>query len=354
MKIAASLFITMIGQGFPVQSGPLATDAFGIFDAETGPRQGWSGFVETLGKGEVSGQLRPAGAGYDIVFHLGEKSLVAGGKPGQVLALVLDADGNLAIDGTEVTFVTGPDTAISLTRQGIASHLFAAGVTAGQFHAGAGIAGRQSGQVDFVVHSDAASVTLRLPEGPGSPALEEDYRDLATLPLTDRFGNTVEDGTGIGLQLTHEDGTVTLLDGVVEGGAGHARFLARDTAPKAMATASLAKARSNVVAFQVTPLEPLGDVTIRAEYLADILATRLVAGPFLTTAGHVLNDGATVEIEVATARGGKVQVRGWVLDGATETTLLVGAEDYPIDVVVTSALGRVVQRFPSPMTGDAP
>jgi hypothetical protein len=354
MKRVWALGVTLICTGLPVQSRSLETDAFGIFEPAAGPRERWAGFVETLAAGSASGHVRSSGPGKDIVLHLGEKSLVAGGAPGLVTALVLDAEGNLAVDGTVVTFVTGPDSTTNPTRRGIASHLFAPGVKAGQFHAGAGIRGHQSSQVDFVVHADAGSVALGLVPWSGSPALEEDFHDLATLPLTDRFGNRVADGTGIGLMLTHADGTVTLLDAVVEGGVGNARFLARDTDASAMATAQFGKASSDEMPFQMAAREPMGEVVIRADYLADIQATRLEVGPFLTTAGHVLNDGATVAIEVTTARGGKVVAETWVLDGVTVTTVPVGAADYPIHVAVTSALGLVAHAFSAPTTGELP
>ena len=354
MKRVWTIGIALICTGLPVQSGPLETDAFGIFEPAAGPREHWAGYVETLSAGSVSGQLRSSGQGKDIVFHLGEKSLVAGGNLGQVAAVVLDAEGNLAVDGTVTTFVIGPNSTTSPTRKGIASRLFSPGVKAGQFHAGAGIVGHQSGQVDFVVYADASSVVLGLVPWSGSPALKEDFHDLATRPLTDRFGNKVADGTGIGLMLTHADGTVTLLDAVVEGGVGNARFLARDTDASAVATAQFGKTNSNAMPFQMTELEPMGEAAIRADYLEDIRATRLVVGPFLTTAGHVLNDGATAAIEVTTARGGKMVAEAWVLDGMITTTVLVGAADYPIHVTVTSALGLVAHAFSAPTTGEWP
>lgn len=354
MKRIWVLGVVLICTGLPVQSGPLETDAFGIFEPTAGPRERWAGFVETLAEGKASGRLRSNGPGQDIVFHLGEKSLVAGGNPGQVAALVLDAEGNLAVDGTVVTFVTGPDSSTNPTRKGIASQLFVPGVKAGQFHAGAGIMGHQSGQVDFVVHADAGSVVLDLEPWSGLPAQEEDFHDLATLPLSDRFGNKVADGTGIGLMLTHADGTVTLLDAVVEGGVGNARFLARDTDASAMATARFGKTSSDAMPFQIAALEPTGEVAIRADYLPDIRATRLVVGPFLTTAGHVLNDGSIVTIKVTTARGGTLEAGAWVLDGVIDTTLLVDALDYPIQVTVNSVLGQTALDFSTAITGEVP
>jgi hypothetical protein len=354
MNRAWPLVISAIWTALPLQADSLTTDAFGIYAPAPGPRASWAGFVELVDAGTVSGQLRPAGVGHDIILNLGKKSLVAGGKPEPVAALVLDARGNLALDGTEVTFVTGPDTAVRPTRLGIASTLFFPGTKAGQFHAGAGIKGHQSGKVDYVVHADAASVVLRMAEDVPSQALEEAFSDLATEPLTDRFGNLVEDGSGVGLALSHADGTVSLIDGVVEGGIGRARFLARDTDPKAIAMAQFARTPSNAVPFVVTPLEAMGQTAIEAEYLADVDATRLVLGPFLTTAGHVLNDGAIIAVEVTTARGGKVKTDGWLLDGIVRTTLLIGERDYPIDVSISSPLGQAARSFASPMAGGEP
>jgi hypothetical protein len=98
----------------------------------------------------------------------------------------------------------------------------------------------------------------------------------------------------------------------------------------------------------------MGEAKIQADYLPDVDATRLVLGPFLTTAGHVLNDGAIIAVEVTTDRGGKVQTQGWLLDGIVTTTLLIGERDYPIDVSITSPLGRVTQTFASPTAGGGP
>ncbi len=121
-----------------------------------------------------------------------------------------------------------------------------------------------------------------------------------------------------------------------------------------MATAHFGKTGSAAMPIQLAALEPMGEVVIRADYLADIQATRLVVGPFLTTAGHVLNDGSTVAIEVTTARGGKVVAEAWMLDGVIATTVLVGAADYPIHVAATSALGLVTHAFSAPTTGELP
>jgi hypothetical protein len=354
MTRAWPLVIAAIWTALPLQADSLTTDAFGIYEPALTPRDSWAGLVEVLDAGTVSSQLRPAGVGHDIILNLGEKSLVAGGKPELVAALVLDAHGNLALDGTEVTLVTGPDTAVRPTRFGIASTLFSPGTKAGQFHAGAGIKDHQSGKVDYVVHADAASVALRMAKDVQTPALEEAFSDLATEPLTDRFGNLVEDGSGVGLTLSHAGGTVTVIDGVVEGGIGRARFLARDTDANAVAMAQFARTPSNAVPFSVTPLEAMGEPKIQADYLPDVDATRLVLGPFLTTAGHVLNDGAIIAVEVTTDRGGKVQTQGWLLDGIVTTTLLIGERDYPIDVSITSPLGRVTQTFASPTAGGGP
>jgi hypothetical protein len=354
MRLDRLFLMAVILSAGPTGAAPLQTDAFGIAEQGDASRNHWSGLVEVLGPQGVSGRMKPTGAGAHIIFNLGDKSLVAGGKPGQVAALVLDAAGNLVADGTQVTFVTGSATANRLTRGAIASHLFAPGITAGQFHAGAGIAGHQSGRVDYVVYAQTASAVPQLATAPASPSLPEDFQDLATLPLADRFGNTVEDGTGIAVHLTHPDGSVTLLDGIVAGGIAKARFLARDTASNALVTATLAARHSPPAAFQTKPLEPLGKVAIEAEYLADILATRLRVGPFLTAAGYALNDGATVTITVTTARGGRTVVSGWVLDGVLQTTLLVSAADYPIDIAVTTLLGTVTQHVDAPTTGQTP
>jgi hypothetical protein len=325
----------------PAPAAAFVTDAFGVHEAADASRAAWSGLSEEIADGAVQPRWVAPGPGRTVLFLLGAKSLTAGGAAGQAAALVLDGQGNLVADGTAVSLTLGPAVAGVTTRRGIAASPLRPGRVAGQFHAGAAIAGQQGGRVEYVVQPDLASVPPVI--APPPEALAEDFGLIATTPLYDRFGNAVADGTGLRLTLAHPDGAATLLDAVAVGGVAQGRLLARDVPPDAMVTATLGPRTSAPVAFAVTALAPLGDLAMATEDLPDIAATRLVVGPFLTTAGHALNDGAPVSLTVALADGRILQESGWVLDGRLDAVLLVGETGFPLQVTVRSALGSVTQ-----------
>jgi hypothetical protein len=325
----------------PVHADTLLTDAFGMAPDSDSARAGWAGYRESMtGQGAVTAP----GTGARVQFYLGAKSLVAGRGQGLAMALVTDANGNLVNDGTGVDFTVADAQHQAITQNGIAAVPFGPFAKAGQFHAGAGIAGQQSTRQEYVVTADLPSVVPALLPQQGA-ALAEDFHDIATAPLIDRFGNLVSDGSGVTVLLTSADGSTTLLPGVTLGGAAKVKLLVRDIAAEGAMQVNLAGQSSASQPLQMTALRPMGDLALRAVALSDIAATRLVIGPFLTNAGHVLNDGALVSLQITTPRGALPEQTGWVLDGAVSFIALIGPGDFPIDLTVASLLGTLTRRI---------
>lgn len=325
----------------------VVTDAFGIRSDAPSPRDGWSGWVERLDNGNLSGASVAAGPGQEVLFYLGEKSLTAGGRAGQAAALILDALGNLVADGTEVTLTTADQSQSRRTLRGIASRRFDPGPQAGQFHAGAAIDGWQSGRVEYQVQPDLASLATAWRDDP-APVLAEDMHILETKTVVDRYGNRALDGVGGEALLRHDGGAVTLVPMVTIGGVAQGQLLARDVPSRADVTLSIGQrvlAERELAVARPAALAPL---KMAVELDADTGASLLTVGPFLTDAGYALNDGSPVTLRV-TPRGGAAQRHeAWVFGGMARVVVLAGAADYPLDIEVSSVLGVTTQTIAAP------
>ncbi len=326
----------------------LVTDAFGVAATDDIARAGWSGYRETLsGVGEI---IAPED-GASVQFYLGEKSLVAGVGRGLAMALVMDAKGNLVADGTGATFTLDSVIYPAITHNGIAAATFGPFQAAGQFHAGAAIAGQQSARAEYVVTADLASVKPVLAETAG-PMLPEDFHEFATSPLADRFGNAVSDGSGLTVELRGDDGRTTILPAITVGGVARAILLARDLGPKGTVRATLAANESVGQPFRIASLLPAADLAVTAMALPDIAATSLKLGPFLTDAGHLLNDGALITVAITTVSGATQVQSGWVLDGSASFLLLLDRPDFPLSLTISSPLGTVSRNIPQLEVGQ--
>ncbi len=340
MKSLVALLITIISTDI-VAAEPILTDAFGIYmpSIEQAERSTWAGYSESLSDREPQGKTTRPGAAQDVLFYLGPKNLIAGGHKGQAMTLVLDAVGNLVADGANVKTTTGQTTADAQTKSGIASVFYLPGTLAGQFHAGASVGAQQSNRAEFQVVPDLAGVVPVWGKKPVSLALFEDYADLNTAPLSDQFGNEILEGAGGQVQLDHGNGLTTLLPFVTAQGVGQARLLTRDIPGGGQINLSFERRTSPILSFEIDSPEPAGLLQIRAMTDAETASTRLKLGPFLTTEGHALNDGSTVQVKVTTSLGKVLHESGWILNGLLEVTLLVDSQAFPLTIEATSPLG---------------
>lgn len=317
-------------------------DAFGLYPAgnPAGERALWSGQTELVGgNGNGSQSIAPQEP-ETILFFLGPKSLVAGKDTGHAVAIAIDRNGNLAEDNTAMRFVLNAEPSTTLTQHGIAGHQFLASTRTGLFFAGAATPGRQSGRAEFTVVTDLTSVMPSLKQPDETPLLPERFHDLVTANLTDDFGNTVEDGIGLQILITHQDTGTTVLPAIVRDGHASARLLTRDIEGPGTAIAYLGASASASVPLDIAKLQPAAPVNLVAELLPEIGSTRVTFGPFLTDAGFMLSDGAQVSISLSTAQSSQFSAFGWVRDGLLDATFPVDETGYPFTVTIRSSLGE--------------
>lgn len=345
------IIITMLLPGVAAAETVL-TDAFGIYvpTADQAARNSWAGYSETLTDETNAGKNIEPTEPQDILFYLGPKNLIAGGPAGEAMALVLDASGNLVADGAEVTISTGRHAAIVPSQTGVAELFFKPGTIAGQFHAGAAVGAHQSERGEYEVAPDLAGIAPTWPAAPRLQAPFEDFTDLETAPLVDEFGNRILDGAGGMMQLDHGNGQITLLPFVSVEGIGQARILTRDTPGDGQLSLNFERRTSSPVHFDMSDPKPKGPLQINAITDVETASTKLNLGPFLTTEGHVLNDGSTVQLQITTRDGKVLQQSGWTLGGMVTATFLIDTTAFPIGVDITSPLGTVSHTLNTPET----
>lgn len=340
-------FAALIFLASPASGQETVTDAFGIHANGPSSRDVWAGWTEAVTVNGVTGRAILPTVGKSVLIYLGEKSLRAGAASGQVAALVLDGNGNLSADDTEVTLTIGADVFSRSTKNGIAARVFPAGTLAGQFHAGAAIVGQQSERADYQVLPDLGSLTASWRDDL-APFLTEDMHALETTPMKDRFGNRVLDGIGIEARLNHPGGAFTLVPMVTVAGVGQGQLLVRDIPNIALAFLNLGQRPLAKKEVLVTRPNALAPITIAASLEEASLASRLTIGPFLTDAGYLFSDGSPVNVRVTPRSGPVMLFDTWIFEGAATVLMLAGPGDYPLDVVVTSSLGVTRQKIAAP------
>lgn len=311
------------------------TDAFGFTPEGQAPLAG----VEAA-LGDPLQHHRPAGPAQDVIFHLGEKTLVVARDRGQATALVLDAKGNLAADGLPVRFRVGAVERELPLRGGLATFRFDAPQIAARVHAGASVGGAQSGRSEVEFVPDLTGIDPRLPGA--LAAAREDYLDVETAPLNDPYGNAIPDGLSAQLAVRHADGAVTLVPSVATGGVLRARMLTRDMPGQGTARLTLGARQSDPAPLTVRPVNLTAAPGLRATRFAGEGTLRLSIGPFETGAGHLLNDGAEVALWLRPGKGAALVDRAWVLNGMAEFTLVESPDTLPALVEVSTAAGRAI------------
>jgi hypothetical protein len=323
----------------PTVAQELVGDAWGLADPADSDRAAWAGYRFTS---DDMGEIHPPEMPNDILLFVGQKSLVAGQDIGQAAALVLDRFGNLAMDGTEVTFTLDQRQLPGSTVFGIAGHVIE-GTRAGHYHAGAATDLVQSNRAEYDIIPHLLSVVPRVAPDNGLARVEA-FHDFETQPLVDRFGNPVLGGTSASFILRADDGSVTLLPGQVVGDAGTARLLARDMGQKdalsGQGSALVGASLSDPVPYVILPIRASGALAIELTRVPDLGLARMTIGPFLTDAGHYLNDGAPVLAEGVLTNGMTLRQEAWVQDGRVMIDWLLPNDTTLVSVTVDSPLGR--------------
>ncbi|MCU0826162.1 MAG: hypothetical protein MUE52_01850 [Tabrizicola sp.] len=330
-KLAAVLaLMPAIG---PAVADPLVSDAFGLFDpSRTAPeRHAWAGWRET-------GRPVAPDAPDVLVIFAGPKSMVAGKDPGHVVGIVLDRFGNLVADGTPaLATVAGTPTPI-VTRGGIAELLVSPQTLAGELPVGLGAGARQSPKAILGVTADIASIQPRI-EGPLPLAQAEAEFTFHTEPMTDRFGNPAPDGTALTSILRHANGSFSLAQTSALQNRALARFIARDIPGAATAVLTLGNRTSADLPLVIAAPRAVGFPVLEAIDLPRIAAVRLTVGPFLTSDGYALADGAQVVVEAGLPHGETVRETAWVVDGEATLLLPFPARTPVVRLSVISPLG---------------
>ena len=312
----------------PATAEPLVPDAFGL--APPGDvRAAWAG---------VRGTARVSPGEVDrVLIVVGPKSLVAGKDRVHAVAIVLDADGNAVADETRATLRIGEARVATGTRAGLADHLYQPDPDARALLFGAASGRRQSTRAMVRVTADMGSVQPALAPVPKTIP-HEAFFDVATGPLADRFGNAAEDGTAVSVRLGHGRDGYSFATATVTGGTASARFLSRDIAGPFAVAASLG-ASAATADGAVAPRAAAGPPDATVEPLPSIGAIRVAVGPFLTTDGFALGDGAEVSVEAVTTDGSRYVQSGWTRDGSVSVMLPVASPDALAGLAVRSPLG---------------
>jgi hypothetical protein len=317
-------------------TGVFISDAFGLVPQEryTGSlREDWAGRLEIL----TGAQLSPAWSHADrvankLLFFVGPKSARAGEDRVHGVALAVDEAGNLVPDGLTTRFQPGSGSRRSAkTSGGIAEILFRPPVQAGMYHAGAMLGGVQSARADYRVVPDLDSVDLVL-GGTGRVLHQETLDRLVSQPIADRFGNPVEAGVTVGLLLSHADGAVSRLEGVTTGNAASLPILVRGLASDVSARLSLGPVLSPSVPFDLRKVTLKSAPPVVWSDLPEIGGMRVRAGPFVTNAGHLLNDGSAVTLSLQFSDGSTKTAQGWIKDGTFEAIVAAGPDLLPAQV----------------------
>lgn len=319
----------------PASAEALVSDAFGLYDPATSApeRRDWAGWTD----GPTATVVAPQEPDRLVIFA-GPKGLVAGKDPGHVVAIVVDRVGNMVADGTAASVtISGVSTATETTG-GIADLLLQprskaealfVGVTAGQ---------RQSPQAMLSIVADIDSIRPGL-AGPLSGVASDTAFEVRSAPLADQYGNPVPQGTGASVLLQHADGSYSLAQGLTLQDRALIRFISRDVPGLASATMIIGAHSSHPARVLVTAPAPAGLPAQELERLPEIGALRLTLGPFLTTDGYALSDGAEVTVTANLADGLQVSDRAWVQDGEISILLPIGDPSAVTRLSVLSPLG---------------
>lgn len=335
----------------PLAAEPYVTDAFGILpEADLSEeRAAWAG----LRDGTESSVIRPGKTNSAAIF-IGPKALVAGRDEGHAVAILLDQHGNLVQNALATFSLQNQGTARTTVRNGIADKVFRPAPKAGTFAGGVTVDGVQSPRALYRVTADLKTVTPELQ--PTSAVVPETFATFATVGLRDGYGNAVEDGTGTTLLFAHADGSTTFLAAPVREQIGEALLLARDMASGGPVSLFVGPATGKSEAgFE--PIREAFKAEVKLWAIDEIGAIGLRIGPVTTDAGHLLTDGASIDV-LLSAGDGKARVEGWLRGGYFQTVLRRFSDTDDFEITYVTALGinsrRAALETTPPLTMQRP
>lgn len=302
------------------------TDAFGIVPI---------GGVSNERRLQSTDQTVADGSDLAIVqIFVGPKSLEAGGDNGLATAVVMDAQGRLVSDGTEVTFfLDGLEIGTLQTRYGVATVPLTPGSVAVDFSVGAIAAGGQSQRATYRVTPDVSSLSVGL-----LPQLKsvshETLAPFTSGPILDRYGNVVDDGTAASIVLFHDINQFSYLPTRTLRGSADVSFLVRDVPSFAQVMTNVGSQLSTVRSFDAVPIIFDAELPVRLSVQADLQAMFLEIGPFLTASGHQLTDGSEVSAIISDSAGNSRTLSGWVQDGVFSSSVAFDPRLAPFMLVV--------------------
>ena len=282
-------------------------------------------------------RLRSANSGgdaADVQIFVGPKSLEAGGDEGLATAVVLDSQGRMVPDGTDVTFyLDGSEIGTLQTRYGVATIPLEPGSVAVGFSVGAVAAGGQSQRATYRVTPDVSSLRVGL-----LPQLKsvshETLAPFTSGPILDEYGNVVDDGTSASIVLFHDDNHFSFLPTRTVRGSADVSFLVRDVPSFALVLTNVGSQLSSVRPFNAVPIALDPDLPVRLSVQADLQAMLLEIGPFLTSSGYQLTDGSEVMALISDSAGNTRTLSGWVQDGVFSSSVAFDPRLAPFKLVV--------------------
>lgn len=327
-------FVTLFALiGGPALAETYANDGFGIVPtaALSDERAAWAGLQDGDGTAVV-----PSGAPASVLLFIGPKALVAGKDEGHAVALAFDPHGNLVQDEKVKFSLETNGTLASNVADGIADVVFTPPPYSGTFAGGASVGKMQSARALYRVTADLEGV---VPDFEGALSIRaEMFASLSSSALADQYGNAVEDGVGTSVLLAHETGETSFLFAPVREARAEALVLGRGLETGGSVKLHLATAIASGV-FNYQAAEAMTPPSLEVWDVAAISALGLRLGPVSTAAGHLLTDGAPVEITLTGEEGSVVRALGWLQDGYFETLVQRPSFGNTVTVSFTTSLG---------------
>lgn len=334
--------VLLIIWSLPAAAQDYTTDAFGVLPTDAlGDRANWAGLREGS---DNTRHIQQAGESDAAILFVGPKSIVAGIEPGHAVVIGLDEFGNM-LDGVQTQFALGfGDIVRTETQFGIGHRLFRPPPKAGEFLAGATVGEVQSSRADYRVTAHLATVQPKtLPiESRQKP---ETFGSIATEPLTDSYGNLVDDGVGLNMILTDLAGEMSLFSAIVRDGAAQATVLSRNIAGPISGRIALAGTEVGGLRFDIDELllQATSDVLAWPEDSIEAIHLRL--GPLQTSEGYLVPDGTLATIDIVGREDQHSNASSWVLDGYVAFTLPLPPEAAPFELTLNIAGNVAWQRI---------
>ena len=92
--------------------------------------------------------------------------------------------------------------------------------------------------------------------------------------------------------------------------------------------------------YRIIPISPIEPLRIKVAQNLDLGLESMTIGPFLTDAGHYLNDGAPVQAQARLSNGQALSVDAWVQDGKVVIDWLLPAGVTMSSVLISSPMGQ--------------